>query len=452
MIWTKAVACSFPAPRLKVLRRISSAGSVPAVAIANYQNHFFSSTAATDSDKPHDAGKVHAEITLNRSQIGNTLDSARRLKHLYTKIDRDQDGVISLREFQLFISRLRLPAMTQSQVEDMFRQTDTDGSGVIELPEFMGLLQKVATLATASSPVYVGERLSPIVQLSDRISKLFDSIDTSGDGQIDKSETLSYMKELGFSDLTMSDINDAFDDADVDNSGDINVGEMAAFLVGVSGVATDLLNYQTGLTQELSFRELNTADEILQAKRLLHDVYVGEAGWEFVPGNPTGLRVEEVDGIPHVEDEIENCILIGGVDDTTDKVHFCARLVFPDLEGLLDINRYESDHQQEINDMVKASSSATANGDLVEFQRLASTKECRSYGYFLAMERFWFEFMYKKGVDKLVYSQMQAFPPMRYPGIEKIGSMTYNPGEGPVDIYKIHGIQSSFGRMRGTWA
>ncbi len=65
-----------------------------------------------------------------------TWEDLNRLKGVFDKFDKDQNGAIDREEFTEFLSAIGKP-MGAEQIARGFAEIDVDGSGVIEFDEFV---------------------------------------------------------------------------------------------------------------------------------------------------------------------------------------------------------------------------------------------------------------------------------------------------------------------------
>lgn len=104
---------------------------------------------------------------------------------------------------------------------------------------------------------------------------------------------------------------------------------------------------------------LTNNDEIICAKQLVYETYVNNQNWVPPIDNPSGFRVEVVNNIKILTDDLESQSKWIGVYNDSSELVACCRVITPHM-GNLEYNRYKKIFSYELN-----------NKKNVEFNRLA---------------------------------------------------------------------------------
>ncbi|KDO29066.1 hypothetical protein SPRG_06121 [Saprolegnia parasitica CBS 223.65] len=140
--------------------------------------------------------------------------------------DKDGNGQISHAEFDSAMSELGFTAFSASDLAAIRRHLDKDSSGSISIAEFKSLYG--ASTTPESSPL---EKLQTLLRRAQAqgvdAAMSFAHFDKDGDGGITYAEFAPALRELGFTDLTASDIDQLQKALDKDGSGIITLAEFS---------------------------------------------------------------------------------------------------------------------------------------------------------------------------------------------------------------------------------
>jgi len=140
---------------------------------------------------------------------------ADKYEQWFKAVDTDGSGTLAYSELNDFLTTQR--GYTDKQVETIFDTADTSGDGQITLDEY----KKVMT----STPQNVHSESA--------LRRVCKSFDKNGDGTIDKAELKAVFDELG-RDLSDSDIERIMKMTDKDGDGSIDYNELCQQVFGQS--------------------------------------------------------------------------------------------------------------------------------------------------------------------------------------------------------------------------
>ncbi|KAG7615126.1 putative protein kinase CAMK-CDPK family [Arabidopsis thaliana] len=132
------------------------------------------------------------------------------LKTLFTNIDTDKSGTITLEELKTGLTRLG-SNLSKTEVEQLMEAADVDGNGTIDIDEFI----------SATMHRYRLDR-------DDHVYQAFQHFDKDNDGHITKEELEMAMKEHGVGDEVS--IKQIITEVDTDNDGKINFEEFRTMM------------------------------------------------------------------------------------------------------------------------------------------------------------------------------------------------------------------------------
>jgi Ca2+-binding EF-hand superfamily protein len=92
-------------------------------------------------------------------------------------LDTDEDGVVSLEEFLMFLAMIKVLLVCRA----MFEAVDTDGSGSVDAKELGALL----------TSIHEAEGLDP--PSDEKVAEILQELDESGDGVIDFAEFCAFV-------------------------------------------------------------------------------------------------------------------------------------------------------------------------------------------------------------------------------------------------------------------
>ncbi|XP_010422291.1 PREDICTED: calcium-dependent protein kinase 31-like [Camelina sativa] len=150
------------------------------------------------------------KVALKVSAANLSEEEIKGLKTLFTNIDTDKSGTITLQELKTGLTRLG-SKLTKSEVEELMKAADVDGNGTIDIDEFI----------SATMHRYKLDR-------DDHLYKLFQHFDKDSDGHITKEELEMAMKEYGVKDE--GSIKEIINEVDIDNDGRINFDEFRTMM------------------------------------------------------------------------------------------------------------------------------------------------------------------------------------------------------------------------------
>jgi Ca2+-binding EF-hand superfamily protein len=161
-------------------------------------------------------------------------------RELFSHIDKDKGGSISVEEFSQVLTRLpQFKDLPQSGLHEIFNLIDGDGSGGVTLSEFEQFLSE------SNNPNKSNKIPSPA--LSDRVrdvfktasakglsfAKCFELVDRDGDGQMTGTELGKALKRLPhFVNVENQEVESLFRLIDTDSSGVITIAEFKHFVEG----------------------------------------------------------------------------------------------------------------------------------------------------------------------------------------------------------------------------
>ena len=169
-------------------------------------------------------------MSMNINAVGR-FDPTALYESLFKKVDSSGDGSIDKTEFESAVSSMAADQTTDSQSTDtMFSKLDTDGNGTISKDEMMTALKAMGEQRRANMPPPPGQNgMKPDFQKMSQ--DLLSSLDTSGDGSIDKSEFSAGLSALSGTDSTNTTDADAmFTKLDTNGDGSVDQSELATGL------------------------------------------------------------------------------------------------------------------------------------------------------------------------------------------------------------------------------
>jgi Ca2+-binding EF-hand superfamily protein len=169
-------------------------------------------------------------MSMNINAVGG-YDPTALYEIILKKVDSNGDGGIDKTEFKSAVSSMAAGGTSDSQSTDtMFSKLDTDGNGTVSKDEMMVALKAMGEQRRANMPPPPDRNgTGPDFQ---RMSQdLLSTLDTSGDGSIDKSEFSAGLSALSGTDSTNSTDADAlFKKLDTNGDGSVDQSELATGL------------------------------------------------------------------------------------------------------------------------------------------------------------------------------------------------------------------------------
>ncbi|EOA20551.1 hypothetical protein CARUB_v10000863mg [Capsella rubella] len=151
------------------------------------------------------------KVALKVSAANLSEEEIKGLKTLFSNIDTDQSGTITLQELKTGLTRLG-SKLTKTEVEQLMEAADVDGNGTIDIDEFI----------SATMHRYKLDR-------DDHLYKVFQHFDKDNDGHITKEELEMAMKEHGVR-RDEASIKEIITEVDTDNDGKINFDEFRTMM------------------------------------------------------------------------------------------------------------------------------------------------------------------------------------------------------------------------------
>ena len=171
----------------------------------------------------------------------------------------------------------------------------------------------------------------------------------------------------------------------------------------------------------ITTRVLSSENDFLQAKHLVHEIFIKELKRNFPSNNPSGVRVSKKNGLNLLEDDFDEwATWIGAFHN--DKLVGCNRHFTP-LNGQFEIERYH-----------KLPNSVTDKKNVVESNRLVVDPEYRSLGIMDNIFKYALSYFENQGIQ---YSICTAKVPgigtlyIRKVGYELVDNISfkYNPSD-----------------------
>ncbi|GFP92175.1 calcium-dependent protein kinase 13 [Phtheirospermum japonicum] len=133
------------------------------------------------------------------------------IKEIFTKIDADNDGIVSTEELKSGLQKLN-SQLAESEVQMLIEAVDTNGKGTLDYGEFLAISLHLQRMAN-----------------DEHLHKAFSYFDKDGNGYIEPDELRNTLMEDGANDST--DVaNDIFQEVDTDKDGRISYDEFVAMM------------------------------------------------------------------------------------------------------------------------------------------------------------------------------------------------------------------------------
>ena len=145
-------------------------------------------------------------ITYIASRLSD--DEIMELKNIFSEIDTNNDGTISLEEMKNAIKKIKNKDIKENEINDIFKGIDTDESNQIEFTEFIS--------ASLEKSKYLKE---------ERLIEIFTILDKDKSGKISKKEV---KEALHKEKVTDEEINRFIDKFDLNGDGEIDYNEFVA--------------------------------------------------------------------------------------------------------------------------------------------------------------------------------------------------------------------------------
>eukprot|EP00928_Gymnodinium_smaydae_P038331 TRINITY_DN26464_c0_g1_i1.p1 TRINITY_DN26464_c0_g1~~TRINITY_DN26464_c0_g1_i1.p1 ORF type:complete len:712 (-),score=107.19 TRINITY_DN26464_c0_g1_i1:290-2392(-) len=150
-------------------------------------------------------------------------DEIQKLRDVFTKIDADNSGTLTIEEIDDALVTLGVPKDKRSQMGAIMRRVDVDGSGELEYTEFLAAM------------------LSPEQYLQEAVCKgAFCILDVDGDGELSKKDLQSLLHNensyvessegISLSKAAMEEIETIMNEVDVNGDGGVSFEEFMALM------------------------------------------------------------------------------------------------------------------------------------------------------------------------------------------------------------------------------
>lgn len=204
---------------------------------------------------------------------------------VFALLDTDSDAMLTRDEVRAGLKRLGIHVKDANDFERVFNEIDLDGSGTVELDEFLVMMSKLRRpkpeIESAMYSFTDGEKT--------RFEQIFRTFDGDGQGSMGLSELHQMFLQLGFC-FALEQTKAMLNEVDVDNTGEIELGEFFFLLVKLGlGSAVTLRNILgPGATYEEAFRRNVPLDDLWD---LGYDDLsrLREAGWSAESLHKAGL-------------------------------------------------------------------------------------------------------------------------------------------------------------------
>ncbi|KAL3617497.1 Calcium-dependent protein kinase 13 [Castilleja foliolosa] len=157
------------------------------------------------------------------------------IKEIFTKIDADNDGIVSTEELKAGLQKLN-SQLAESEVQMLIEAVDINGKGTLDYGEFLAISLHLKRMAN-----------------DEHLHKAFSYFDKDGNGYIEPVELLNALKEDGADDS--ADVaNDIFQEVDTDKDGRISYDEFVAMMKTGTDWRKASRHYSRGRFNSLSIK------------------------------------------------------------------------------------------------------------------------------------------------------------------------------------------------------
>ncbi|MBI2472390.1 MAG: EF-hand domain-containing protein [Planctomycetes bacterium] len=161
--------------------------------------------------------------------IMNTQTMQQRRDELFNKIDSSGDGSLDKTEFSAFAQKLAEKSGNTLNAEDVFSTYDADGDGALSKDEVDSFMKDNAP-PPPSSGIGGYTAVKNTRSKQQHQDDLFNKIDSSGDGGIDKSEFESFAEKISERTGNSIDAEEVFSTYDEDGDGSLSKDEVENFM------------------------------------------------------------------------------------------------------------------------------------------------------------------------------------------------------------------------------
>lgn len=138
-----------------------------------------------------------AVVRAFQAEADRDKDDFAGLKVIFDKVDSNRDGAIDRKEFKIFAKKIKLTAGSK-QLDEWFRQMDADKSGGIEFSELrLWYAESSHDSVLRSKMVQAMGSDKKGIKQAKVLKTMFSRIDSDGSGEIDESEMLQLVMDLG---------------------------------------------------------------------------------------------------------------------------------------------------------------------------------------------------------------------------------------------------------------
>jgi Ca2+-binding EF-hand superfamily protein len=202
-------------------------------------------------------------------------DIAALWENLFKKVDTDSSGGVSKTEFTSAISSMASNQnVTSDEADAMFSKLDTDSNGTVSKDEMMATLKAAGEQMRAHMPPPPprdGKAGGP--DFAKMSQDLLKSLDTSGDGSLDKTEFSAALSALSNGQSTAAtDADTIFSKLDTNRDGKVDASELAAALKNMGPPAPPAVGDNTGSNASSQANGVSDTSEADGLNRLFSDL------------------------------------------------------------------------------------------------------------------------------------------------------------------------------------
>ena len=174
-----------------------------------------------DKDQRIDFKEFSELVAELETKYGKLRWEGSTSQNTFESFDKDKDGLVTLEEIRLHLLD-EGKGIAEDELKDLFEKADKNGDGKIDVTEFNELLELIQGKATE-------------IKINPDLAKVFEQFDTDHDGLISKDEVRSTLHAIG-KDLSDSDLETCFNEADTNKDGKIDITEFSNFIAKLKQV------------------------------------------------------------------------------------------------------------------------------------------------------------------------------------------------------------------------